>query len=77
MQMALAPRGDTRTFLTHFVVGGLEDDHYVVKTLPLARQRRDHHRRFSLREMFPRLAFVALRTPPMPYRVLRLAENYF
>ena len=26
---------------------------------------------------FPRLAFVALRTPPMPYRVLKLAENYF
>ena len=33
-------------------------------------------RRFSLREMFPRLAFVAVRTPPMPYRVLKLAENY-
>ena len=34
-------------------------------------------RRFSLREMFPRLAFGALRTAPMPYRVLKLAENYF
>ena len=34
-------------------------------------------RRFSLRELFPRLAFVALRTVPMPYRVLKLAENYF
>ena len=34
-------------------------------------------RRFSLTEMFPRLAFVALRTAPMPYRVLKLAENYF
>jgi len=33
-------------------------------------------RRFSLREMFPRLAYVALRTPPMPYRILKLAENY-
>ena len=33
-------------------------------------------RRFSLRDMFPRLAFVAVRTPPMPYRVLKLAENY-
>ena len=33
-------------------------------------------RRFSLREMFPRLAYVALRTPPMPNRVLKLAENY-
>ena len=34
------------------------------------------NRRFSLSEMFPRLAFVALRTPPMPYRVLKLAEKY-
>ena len=34
-------------------------------------------RRFSLREMFSRLAFVALRTTPMPYRVLKLAENFF
>ena len=34
------------------------------------------NRRFSLTEMFPRLAFVALRTAPMPYRVLKLAENY-
>ena len=37
------------------------------------------HRRFSLREMFPRLAFVALRTPPMPYREfsiwLRIMHN--
>ena len=31
MQTALAPRGDTRTFLTHFVGGGLEDDRYVVE----------------------------------------------
>ena len=34
------------------------------------------NRRFSLREVFPRLAFVALRTAPMPYRMLKLAENY-
>ena len=33
-------------------------------------------RRFSLHEMFPRLAFVALRTAPMPSRVLKLAENH-
>ena len=32
MQTALAPRGDTRTFLTYFVGGGLEDDRYVVET---------------------------------------------
>ena len=34
------------------------------------------NRRFSLTEMLPRLAFVALRTAPTPYRVLKLAENY-
>ena len=38
---------------------------------------RGFSRRFSLREMFPRLEFVALRTAPMPYRVLKLARNYF
>jgi len=32
MQAALAPRGDARTFLTHFVGDGLEDDRYVVET---------------------------------------------
>ena len=33
------------------------------------------NRRFSLLDMFARLAYVALRTPPMPYRLLKLAEN--
>ena len=33
------------------------------------------NRRFSLQDMFARLAYVALRTPPMPYRLLKLAEN--
>ena len=32
MQAAIAPRGDARTFLTHFIGGGLEDDRYVVET---------------------------------------------
>ena len=32
MQAALAPRGDARTYLTHFVGDGLEDDRYVVET---------------------------------------------
>ena len=31
MQAALAPRGDARTFLTHFVGSGLDDDRYVVE----------------------------------------------
>ena len=34
------------------------------------------NRRFSLPDMFSRLAYVALRTPPMPYRLLKLAEDY-
>jgi hypothetical protein len=33
------------------------------------------NRRFKLADMLARLAFVALRTPPMPYRLLKLAEN--
>ena len=32
MQAALAPRGDARTYLTHFVGDGLEDDRYIVET---------------------------------------------
>ena len=30
MRTVIAPRGDARTFLTHFVGDGLEDDRYVV-----------------------------------------------
>jgi transposase-like protein len=33
------------------------------------------NRRFDLASMFPRLAWVAARTPPMPYRLLKLAED--
>ncbi len=32
------------------------------------------NRRFWLEEMIPRLGYAAVRTPPMPYRLLRLAE---
>ncbi len=32
------------------------------------------NRRYDLAAMIPRLAAVALRTPPMPYRLLKLAE---
>ena len=31
MQTAIAPRGDARTFLTHFVGGGLDDERYAVQ----------------------------------------------
>lgn len=34
------------------------------------------NRRFDLPAMIERLLFVALRTPPMPYRLLRMAEVY-
>ncbi|MEW8028156.1 MAG: IS1595 family transposase [Candidatus Thiodiazotropha sp.] len=34
------------------------------------------NRRFNLPEMIERLLVVALRTPPMPYRLLRMAEVY-
>ena len=32
------------------------------------------NRRYDLKAIIPRLAFVALRTPPMPYRLLKLAD---
>ena len=52
--------------------------HVSSKHLPryLAEFTYRFNRRFSLREMFPRLADIALRTAPMPNRVLKLAENY-
>ena len=33
------------------------------------------NRRYRLEDMITRLAWVALRTPAMPYRLLKLAEN--
>lgn len=32
MQVAIAPRGDAQTWLTHFVGNGLDDDRYFVET---------------------------------------------
>lgn len=34
------------------------------------------NRRFKLEEMIPRLGYVAVRTPPMPARLLKLAEDW-
>jgi len=34
------------------------------------------NRRFQLEDMLPRLVYVAARTPPMPGRLLKLAEAY-
>ena len=44
MQAALAPRGDARTFLTHFVGSGLDDDRYVIHKDPEIRRARDRER---------------------------------
>ncbi|MGE5441651.1 MAG: IS1595 family transposase, partial [Bacteroidota bacterium] len=32
------------------------------------------NRRYDLAAMLPRLGWAAVRTPPMPYRLLKLAE---
>ncbi len=52
--------------------------HVSSKLLPryLAEFSYRSNRRFSHHELFPRLAYVALRTPPMLNRVLKLAEHY-
>jgi hypothetical protein len=34
------------------------------------------NRRYDLAAMMPRLALSSVRTPPMPYRLLKLAEVY-
>ncbi len=34
------------------------------------------NRRHDLKAMTPRLLTVAARTPPMPYRLLKMAEHY-
>ena len=34
------------------------------------------NRRFSLEDMIPRLGYAAVRTPPMPERLLKLAESW-
>lgn len=34
------------------------------------------NRRYDLPSMIPRLGWIAARTPPMPYRLLKLAEDY-
>ncbi len=34
------------------------------------------NRRFQLQDLLPRFMYVALRTPPLPYRLAKLAENH-
>ena len=52
--------------------------HMSSKHLPryLAKFSYRFNRRFQLDEMLPRLAYVALHTPPMLHRLLKLAEPY-
>jgi len=35
-----------------------------------------HNRRFQLEDMLPRFGYMAVRTPPMPAKLLKLAEAY-
>ena len=35
-----------------------------------------HNRRFKLEDMISRFGYVAGRTPPMPGRLLKMAEGY-
>ena len=41
----------------------------------LAQYEYRFNRRYRLEDMIPRLAWVAMRTPPMPYRLLKSAED--
>jgi len=34
------------------------------------------NRRYDLAAMMPRLGYVVVRTPPMPYRLLKMAEDH-
>jgi len=35
------------------------------------------NRRFDLANLLPRLAAIAARTPPLPYRLVKLAESHW
>jgi hypothetical protein len=52
--------------------------HISLKHAPryLAEFQYRFNRRFNLARMLARLAYVSLRTPPMPYRLLKLAESH-
>ncbi len=74
MQAALAPRGDARTFLTHFVGGGLDDDRYVIQRylsrangdiVPVdAEGARPKSRRFARRPFLSAAGFESFRSRP-------------
>ncbi len=49
--------------------------YHAVRPKHVPRARFEYRRRTRLEDMITRLAWVAPRTPPMPYRLLELAEN--
>jgi len=51
-------------------------DVFIVVHRRLAEFEYRFNRRYDLPAMIPRLGWVAARTPPMPYRLLKLAEDY-
>ncbi len=53
--------------------------HQASKHVPryLAEFQYRFNRRYRLKDMIPRLAYIAVRTPPMPARLLKLAENHW
>jgi transposase-like protein len=59
---------------TYHSIGGKHGHKHLPRYLAEFSYR--FNRRFRLDSMLPRLAHVALRTPPMPYRLLKLAEAY-
>ena len=54
------------------------DTHFRQKHVPryLAEFEYRFNRRYDLAAMMPRLGWAAVRTPPMPYRLLKLAEPH-
>jgi len=45
------------------------------KHAPRALAEFEYRRRYDLAAMIPRLGWIAIRTTPMPYRLLKLAED--
>jgi hypothetical protein len=76
--------GEVRSFADHFVrslsrAGArTRDGGEVLALVPryLAEFEYRFNRRYDLAAMMPRLGYVAVRTPPMPYRLLKLAEDH-
>jgi hypothetical protein len=58
------------------ITGTYRAIHYKQVPRCLAEFEYRFNRRYDLAAMMPRLAYIALRTPPMPYHLLRLAEDH-